>query len=86
VCFPHLLDTFVESILNPCKSAFVPPGPLVEPKVVPRFLAMLNSAGAETVRVEAYETSIGCEPSQCLLERYYMHEMFVGATAELCCF
>uniref|UniRef100_A0A6S8HNF3 Tetrapyrrole biosynthesis uroporphyrinogen III synthase domain-containing protein n=1 Tax=Dunaliella tertiolecta TaxID=3047 RepID=A0A6S8HNF3_DUNTE len=42
--------------------------PLVEPKVVPRFLAALSEAGAHAERVEAYETSAGCNSSACALE------------------
>eukprot|EP00983_Pelagomonas_calceolata_P072157 1151581-Pelagomonas_calceolata.AAC.10 len=46
----------------------LPEGPLVEPKVVPRFLAALSEAGAHAERVEAYETSAGCNSSACALE------------------
>ena len=49
--------------------ASVNAGPLVEPKVVPRFLSALEEAGARFERVHAYETAAGADSSTCTLER-----------------
>ncbi|KAF5841511.1 Uroporphyrinogen-III synthase HemD-domain-containing protein [Dunaliella salina] len=55
--------------------------PLVEPKVVPRFLAALSEAGAHAERVDAYETSAGCSSSACALEMDALRAGHIDAIA-----
>ncbi|GMH40178.1 hypothetical protein BSKO_08082 [Bryopsis sp. KO-2023] len=44
-------------------------GGLVEPPIVPRFLAALEASGAEPHRIDAYVTQIGSTPEQCIAEK-----------------
>lgn len=44
-------------------------GGLVEPPVVPRFLAAWETCGARPRRVDAYITQIGSTPAQCVAEK-----------------
>jgi len=56
-------------------------GPLVEPRVVPRFLAALEEAGAKAERVEAYETCLGSDASSCDMEMKALQDGFINAIA-----
>lgn len=55
--------------------------PLTEPAVVPRFLASLQECGADAVRVDAYETGMGCQPASCSAERELLMEGEIHAIA-----
>ncbi|GLI68077.1 hypothetical protein VaNZ11_012408, partial [Volvox africanus] len=56
-------------------------GGLVEPPVVPRFLQALQDAGAESLRLPAYLTTLGCSPEEVSLERRALQEGLVAAVA-----
>lgn len=55
--------------------------PLEEPFIVPRFLEALKVAGAEPVRVDCYETSLGCSADACEEERLLLEKGVVRAIA-----
>eukprot|EP00803_Ostreobium_quekettii_P008293 evm.model.scf_988.2 EVM.evm.TU.scf_988.2 scf_988:33365-36781(+) len=56
-------------------------GGLKEPQVVPRFLKALEDAGASPVRVDAYVTQAGCDPSDCSHEGELLRKGAIDAIA-----
>ncbi|KAK9830107.1 hypothetical protein WJX72_009827 [[Myrmecia] bisecta] len=56
-------------------------GGLMEPPVVPQFLAALQAIGADAVRVDAYLTTLGCEPTAGVAEKRMLAQGDVAAIA-----
>ena len=81
-CFLNGLVLLLEGLSHSCA---VPPacvGGLVEPPVVPRFLAGLSAAGAQPTRVESYQTTAALAgPHECEAERQLLEEGHVDAIA-----
>lgn len=57
-------------------------GGLVEPPVVPRFIAALEAAGAAATRVPAYLTTLGLPgPQYCSVEAQLLQQGHIDAVA-----